>query len=76
MREKLFQILNELRPDIDFDQPAKLIDDKILDSFDIVSLVGELNDTFEVEINIEELTPDNFNTPDAMLDLINKLLNE
>lgn len=76
MEEKLYEILEDLRPDVDFHAPQKLIDDEVLDSFDIVSLVGELNDAFDVEINIEELTPDNFNTPKAMLDLICKLQQE
>lgn len=76
MEEKLFEILEELRPDVDFHETQKLIDDGILDSFDIVSLVGELNDAFDIEIYVEELVPDNFNTPKAMLELIQKLQNE
>lgn len=76
MKEKLFEVLEELRPDVDFQAQQKLIDDEILDSFDIVSLVGELSDVFDVEINVDELTPDNFNTPDTMLELIRKLQDE
>lgn len=76
MKEQLMAILAELRPDVDFAAEEALIDDGILDSFDIVSLVGELNDTFDVEINVEDLLPENFNSADAMLELVKKLLEE
>ena len=69
------EILKELRPDLDFENAGKLIDDKILDSFDIISLVGELNDAFDIDININDLVPDNFNTPAAMAELVEKLKN-
>lgn len=72
-KEKLMQILTELRPDIDFEKEDQLIDDGTLDSFDIISLVGELNENFGVEIGVEDLQPENFNSADAMLALITRL---
>ena len=72
-KEKLLQILTELRPDIDFEKEDQLIDDGTLDSFDIISLVGELNENFGVEIGVEDLQPENFNSADAMLALITRL---
>lgn len=74
--EQLMKILNDLRPDVDFNAGLNLIDDGILDSFDIVSLVGELNDAYDIDINVEDLLPENFNSPKAMLELIDKLQNE
>ncbi len=76
MKEKLMAILEELRPDVDFPAQTALIDDGVLDSFDIVSLVGELNDNFEIEINVEDLLPENFNSVEAMLALIEKMQSE
>lgn len=76
MKEQLMEILNELRPDVDFEAESALIDDGILDSFDIVSLVGEMNDSFDVDINVEDLLPENFNTVAAMIELITKLQEE
>ena len=73
--EKIMEILKELRPDLDFENAGKLIDDRILDSFDIISLVGELNDAFDIDININDLVPDNFNSPAAMAELVEKLKN-
>lgn len=69
-------ILKDLRPDVDFDGTATLIDDAILDSFDIVSLVGELNEEFDIEIGVEELTPENFNSVDCILALVKRLQDE
>lgn len=74
--EKLLKILSEIRPDVDFANETKLIDDGILDSFDIISIVNELNEAYDIEIDVEDLEPDNFNTCAAMLELIEKLQNE
>lgn len=73
MREQLMEILRDLRPDVDFTVEKALIDDNVLDSFDIVSLVGELNDNFGIEINVEDLLPENFNSADAMLELVTRM---
>ena len=74
--EEILSILHEIRPDVDFEKETKLIDDGILDSFDIISIVGEFNEHFGIEINVEDLEPDNFNTVTAMQDLITKLQEE
>ena len=76
MREELMELLEELRPDVDFESNLALIDQGILDSFDIVSLVGELNDAFDIEINVGHLQPQNFNSVEAMLSLIQVLQEE
>lgn len=73
MKEQLLALLEDIRPDVDFENEKKLIDDGILDSFDIISIAQEINDTFDVEIHVEDLEPDNFNTVDAMIELIGKL---
>ncbi len=74
--EKLLNILKSIRPDVDFANEKKLIDEGILDSFDIISIVGELNDAYDIEIDVDDLEPANFNTVEAMLELIEKLQNE
>lgn len=73
---ELMAILEELRPDVDFEKETGLIDNAILDSFDIVSLVGELNDTFDIEIQPTDLVPENFNSAAAILALVEKLQDE
>jgi len=76
MREQILNILKEIRPDVDFENETKLIDNSVLDSFDIISIVSELNNEFDIEINVNDLVPDNFNTVVAMQELIEKMLNE
>ena len=73
---ELMEILQELRPDVDFEKETALITDGILDSFDIVALVGELNDAFDIEIKPNNLVPENFNSAKAMWALIEKLKDE
>lgn len=70
MREDVLEILTEIRGDIDFENEKKLIDDNLLASLDIVAIVGEFNETFDVEISVEDLIPENFNSVDAMVELI------
>jgi len=71
--EKLLEILSELRPDLDFGTQTKLIDDGILDSFDVIAVVAEVGEAFDVSINAAHLTPENFNSADAMYALIQRL---
>ena len=74
--KELLNILTGIRSDVDFEHEKKLIDDGILDSFDIISIVGELNDHYGIELDVEDLEPDNFNTVEAMLELVTKLQEE
>ena len=70
MRERVMEILKDIRSDVDFENCTALIDDDILESLDIVSIVSEFNDEFDVEISVEDLLPENFNSVDAMVELI------
>ena len=74
--EKLFKILQSLHPEVDFENHSKLIEDEVLDSFDIVTIVGEINFEFGVEIGVEDLKPENFNSAKAMMALISRLQDE
>ncbi len=74
--EKLMKILTQLRPEVDFDKEDKLIDNSILDSFDLVTLVGEINEFFDVEIGFSEMEPENFNSAVNMYKMICELENE
>ena len=73
---ELMEILQELRPDVDFENETQLITNGVLDSFDIVALVGELNDAFDIEIKPNNLIPENFNSAKAMWAMIEKLQDE
>lgn len=71
--EQLLEILKELHEDVDFETAEGLVDDGILDSLDIVTLITEINDAFDVSIPAEEIVPDNFNSAAAIWALIEKL---
>ena len=73
MREKVIEILQDVRPDIDLSEGVKLVDDGEIESLDMVALVGELNDEFDVNISVKHLTPENFNSVDAIIALIESL---
>jgi len=74
--EKLLEILDELHPDVDFETEEHLVDNKILDSFDIVTIVAEIDAEYDVAIPAEELIPENFNSAKALYALVEKLMDE
>ena len=71
--EDLLSILREIHPDVDFETCNTLIDDQILDSIDIVTLVAEISDAFDVEVPPEALVPENFNSAKALWEMIQQL---
>jgi acyl carrier protein len=71
--EELLSILKELHEDVDFEAEENLVDDGILDSLDIVTLITEINDAFDISIPAEEIVPENFNSASAIWALIEKL---
>lgn len=71
--EELLKLLSNVRPDVDFSTETELVDDGILDSMDIVSIISEIDDVFDVQIRITELDPDNFNSAENLWELIQSL---
>lgn len=74
--EALLEILNELHPEVDFETETGLIDNKVLDSFDIVTIVAEIDGEFDVQIPAVELTPENFNSAQTLYALVERLMEE
>jgi len=72
--DKLYKLLAEIRPDVDFAAETKLVSDGILDSFDIVAVVSEINDAYGVSIGVMDLLPENFDSAEAMHALIQERL--
>ncbi|MDC0298111.1 acyl carrier protein [Akkermansiaceae bacterium] len=70
--EKVLSIVEEIRPDVDFSEETALIDDGVLDSFDIVSIISDLNDKYEINIRVHDLTPKNFNSVEAIVNLVER----
>lgn len=74
--EDLIEILTDLHPEVDFETAEGLIDDGILDSFDIVTIVTEVNDAYDVSIGADELIPENFNSAKALYRLIKSKMDD
>ena len=74
--QQLLILLRDLHPDIDFTAEEGLIDRKILTSFDVVSIVAELSETYDVELRAVDIVPENFNSAWALFALIARIENE
>jgi acyl carrier protein len=74
--EQLMEILEGIRPDIDFANEKSLVTDRLLESFDIINLVSEIDDEFDVKIKPADLVPENFDSVEAMWALIQRLQDE
>ena len=74
--EELLAILEDIQPDIDYANTTDLIDGHLLDSLSIISLIAELEDEFDVTIPAVEIVPKNFNSAQAMWDMIQRLREE
>lgn len=72
----LLEILNGLHPEVDFETCTTLIDDKIIDSFDIVTLISEISEEFDITVPVEEIVPKNFNSAKALYAMVERLIEE
>ena len=71
--DELLELLEDIKPTVDFRICTGLIDDGYLDSFDILSIVSELNDAFGIEISPVDIVPENFNSAQALWNMVERL---
>lgn len=71
--EELMEILEDICPDVDFEEEKALVDDKILSSFDILSIISEISDAFDITLTPAEIIPVNFNSAEALWAMICRL---
>lgn len=71
--DELMNILNGIDDSIDWKNEKALIDQRLLDSFGVITLVSELEDQFSVEIDAAQMIPDNFNSAEAIYEMIQQL---
>lgn len=74
--DELLEILEGINPDIDFETCDTLVDDGILASLDIVSVIAELSDAFDITIPARDIVPENFNSAEAMYAMVQRLLDD
>ena len=75
-KETILDILQEMHADVDYEKEDKLVTDKILDSFDLVSIVTELSDEFDIQITAKDFIEENFNSLAALVAMVDRLVEE
>lgn len=76
IKSTLLEILEEMHPDEDFESCDTLVDSKVLDSFDIITLISEINEEFDIVISADKIVPENFNSVEALCALVQELMDE
>lgn len=74
--EELMELLTALKPEIDFEVEQELIDEGLLDSFDVITLIAEIEDQFGIEVPAEEIVPENFNSAEGIWKLLEQIREE
>ncbi len=76
IREKILEILTDMHPDEDIEHCNVLVDEKVLDSFDIVTLIASISDEFDVAVTADKIVAENFNSVEALCRMIAELMDE
>ena len=74
--EELLEVLKRALPKVDWETDDLLVDDGIIDSMDVVSVISEITDEYDIEIPSEEMEPENFNSVEAIYEMIQRLKEE
>lgn len=68
--EELLELLEHVRPGVDFENEKFLLDGAVLNSFDVVMIIGELNEHYDIDISVDDILPENFNSAEAIYALV------
>lgn len=74
--EEILKIAKDIRPDIDWETASSLMDDEVIDSFDVVGIAGELMEEFDIQIVVDDIEPENFNSLQCIYDMVQRKLEE
>ena len=72
MEERILEVVRSIRPDVDFEKETALIDDEILDSFDVIQIVTELMEEFGIFIDADDIEPENLNSLDGIREMVER----
>ncbi len=75
-KEKVIEIMEGVNADIDYANEKALIDDELLNSFDVVAIISDLSDEFDIDIEVDEMVPENFNSVEAVCKMVTRLIEE
>ena len=76
MEERILEVVKSMRPDVDFETETALIDDEILDSFDVIQIVTELMEEFNIFIDADDIEPENLNSLENIREMVERKLND
>lgn len=76
MKERILEILEEIRPDVDFENEESLVDDGILDSFSVIQIVTTLMEEYDIYIDADDIEPENLNSLDNICEMVERKINE
>ena len=76
MKERILKLLEGIQPGIDFENETALIDDSLLESFDVIQIVTSLMDEFDISIDADDIEPENLNSLDAICAMVERKLAE
>ncbi len=74
--EAIIDMLTDIEEDIDYETVTTLVDDRYLDSFDILSIISAIDEEFDVTVPAKDIVPDNFNSAQSILELVKRLADE
>ncbi len=72
--DEFISMLKEIKPGVDFENEEALVDDGLIESLDIISIISEISDRYGVQIPSDEIIPDNFNSAEALYELVQDLM--
>ena len=74
--ERIIEIAKEIRPDLEWETATALMDDELLDSFDVVGIAGELMETYDIEITVDDIEPENWNSIECITAMVQRKMDE
>lgn len=73
IKEQIINMLKEIKPTKDLANVTDIVEGGYMDSFELMSLIARLGDDFGIEIDVDEITPENFNSVDAITAMVERL---
>lgn len=74
--DHMIELLEDVKGNVDYENCTTLVDDRVLDSFDILSIISSINDELDVSVPAKDIVPDNFNSAQAMLEMVKRMVDE
>ena len=74
--DDMIELLSDIKDNVDYETCTTLVDDHILDSFNIISIISSIDEEFDVSVPAKEIIPENFNSAQSLVAMVNRLADE